>query len=256
MSSLNSKGSRPILTGATVALLLTLGFAPPAPASAPAAPPAAATILTTDNMAVAPKPPGFRYAIIRNGVVDDISETMLYVKSSKTAKTSRAVPIPKDRKLLATLIAGGTVEDLIKGTRLAVRYDPKGVVRPEIVIQDKAKLEVIESAKVIDRGGNKLYVTMPDGTSRGFEIEGGAAAWNTVVENGPASALIAGAKVRIHFDPSGRESIRIELLDPPKAEAKDKGCGCAVASEGHIPDGALAFAMVCLWAISRRRRVA
>jgi hypothetical protein len=244
------------LTGALCALALSLPLATPSLASAPADPPAAATTLTAETMAVAPKPPGFRYAIIRDGLVDDISDTLLYVKGSKAAKTSRAVPIPKDRKLLATLIAGGTVDDLVKGTQLTVRYDPKGVVRPEIVIQDKAVLEVIDGAKVIDRGGNKLYVSMADGSSRGFEIEGGAAAWKTVVENGPVSALVGGARVRIHFDPSGRQSLRIELLDPPKPESKDKGCGCSVAGGGHVPAGSLLFLAVCFWAIARRRVVA
>jgi len=205
---------------------------------------------------VAPKPRGFRYAIIRNGLVDDVSDTLLYVKAKKSSKTSRAVPIPKDRKLLATLIAGGTVDDLVKGARLTVRYDPKGVVRPEIVIQAKALLEVIDGAKVIDRGGNKLYVAMPDGSSRGFQIEGGAAAWETVVSNGSASALVAGARLRIHYDPSGRQSLRIDLLDPPQAEIKDKGCGCSVASGGQVPVGALLLAFVCLWAITWQRRLA
>jgi len=253
MSSTISKAPGGRLTGAISVLALTLSVAAPAMASAPADPPAPATALTADNMATAVKPAGFRYAIIRDGIVDDVSDTLLYVKASKAAKTSRAVPIPKDRKLLGTLIAGGKVEDLVKGTTLTVRYDPKGVVRPEIVIQGKAELQVLEGAKVIDRGGNKLYVTLADGSSRGFEIEGGAKAWEGVVSNGPASALIGGAKIRIHFDPSGRAPLRIELMDPPKAEAKDKGCGCGVAGSGGIPAGAMFLSTLCLLALLRRR---
>ena len=226
-------------------------------ASLPADLPPPATTLTAENMATAPKPAGFRYAIIRDGVVDDISATLLYVKANRAAKTSRAVPIPADRKLLASLIAGGGVDDLTKGATLTVRYDPRGVVRPEIVLLGKVQLEVIEGAKVIDRGGNKLYVTLADGTNRGFEIEGGAQAWKSVVENGPASALVGGAKVRISFDPSGREPLRIHLLEPPKTPTGDKGCGCSVRGNSDgVPVGALLLGLACLIAIRWPRRCA
>lgn len=236
-------------------LALTCVDVTSAAASLPADLPGPATTLNADNMATAPKPEGFRYAIIRDGLVDDVSETLLYVKANKGAQTSRAVPIPRDRELLASLLAGGAVDDLIKGAIVTVRYDPKGVVRPEIVLQGKVKLEVIDSAKVIDRGGNKLYVTTPEGGNRGFEIEGGAQAWKTVVVNGPASALVAGARIRITHDPSGREPLRISLLDPPLPAVKDKGCGCSVrAATGGIPLGALLLGTGCLLAIGWRRR--
>ena len=255
MSSMNFIGLRRNLTCAVWALTLPLVLADAAQASLPLTPPAAVTSLNADNMATAPKPAGFRYAIIRDGVVDDISETLLYVKARKGAQTSRAVPVPKDRKLLASILAGGGVDDLIKGTIVTVRYDPKGVVRPEIVIQGKVEVEVLDGAKVIDRGGNKLYVTTAEGQSRGFEIEGGAEAWKSVVVNGPASALVAGAKVRISHDPSGRQPLQIHLLDPPVAAAKDKGCGCSVGgAAGGPPVGALLLALGCLLAIGGLHR--
>lgn len=210
--------------------------------------PEGATVLSADTIATAARPVGFRYAVIREGVIDDVGETLLYVKARKEAKTSRAVPIPKDRALLASCIAGGTVDDLVKGARVSVRYDGKGVVRPEIVILSQVTLEVIDGARVIDRGGSKLYVSTPEGGTRGFQIEGGAAAWEGVVQGGPTSALVAGARVRIEHDPSGRQPLKITLLDPPKTEAgSDKGCGCAVVAPGAGAGRWPAAAALALW---------
>jgi MYXO-CTERM domain-containing protein len=228
------------------------GTLPPA-----AALPADPTAITADTIATAPKPADFQYAIVRSGWVDDLSETLLYVKSTKGADTSIAVPVPRDRKLLATLIAGGTLDDLVTGTVLTVRYDPRGVVRPEIIIEKASRVEILENAKVLDRGGNKLFVLTADGQHRGFQIEGGPAEWQQVVKNGQAASLVAGAKVRIAYDPSGRLPLEITVVEaPPNAKAADRGCGCRVTSGAPDPGvGAgvlLGLVLVGLAALRRR----
>ena len=70
-------------------LALTCVDVTSAAASLPADLPGPATTLNADNMATAPKPEGFRYAIIRDGLVDDVSETLLYVKAKILPKLSQ-----------------------------------------------------------------------------------------------------------------------------------------------------------------------
>ena len=237
-----------------------VGAAGTAAAVVPAAPSPteAAAGLTPETMATAPKPAGFTYTIIREGIVDELADTYLYVKANKDAKTTSAVPVPKNRELLATCLAGGTVDDLVRGATVAVKYDPKGVVRPEIVIGSTPQIEVLDDAKIMDRGGSKLYVITADKQTRGFEIEGGAAAWASVVQNGTPDDLKAGTLVRIEYDPSGREGIKITLKNPPvtakpgqEAPGTDKGCGCRVAAgPSPMPMGAGVFglgAVALLW---------
>lgn len=182
--------------------------------------------LTADTMATADKPAGFTYSIVRDALVDDLTETLLYVKANKEAKTMTAVPVPKDRARLGACVAGGKVEDLVRGTVVTVEYDPKGVVKPQIVIQSVSQLEVLDGAKVMDRGGNKLFILTADGKNRGFEIEGGQAAWDSVVEGGKSADLKPGTPVRITFDPSGRQPLKVVLLGPPAAAAPAKRHGC------------------------------
>jgi MYXO-CTERM domain-containing protein len=224
-----------------------------------AAPPADPTAITADTIATAPKPADFQYAIVRSGWVDDLSGTLLYVKSAKGADTSIAVPVPRDRKLLATLIAGGTLDDLVTGTVLTVRYDPRGVVRPEIIIEKASHVEVLENAKVLDRGGSKLFVLTADGQHRGFQIEGGPAEWQQVVKNGQAASLVAGAKIRIAYDPSGRLPLEITVVEaPPSAKAADRGCGCRVAAGAPDPGvgAAVLLGLVLIGLVALRRRSA
>lgn len=216
--------------------------------------------LTPETMATKDPPRGFIWSVLRDVLIDEVSDTYLYVKSSKKAQSSRAVPIPKDRKLLATCIAGGTVDDLVRGTTITVKFDSKGEVKPEIVIQEKVEIEVLKGAKVLDRGGNKLYVVTADGQSRGFEIEGDASAWNEVVEGGDASGLLMGAIVTVQFDPSGREPLKIHIDQPsPKAltgkvSGGGGGCGCDTRGGGAPSAGSLAFALAMLALVLRRRR--
>lgn len=252
---------RQLCTLATV--LAQVGLCAPAWAQAVAPIPPAAAVsptagdapLTADTLATAEKPAGFRYSIVREGLVDELSGTFLYVKASKEAKTTSAAPVPKDRTLLAKFVTGGTPEDLVKGAVVTVKFDPRGVVHPEIEIHSKPTLEVLDGAKVIDRGGNKLYVSTQDGNQRGFELQGGAAAWDTVVTNGKADDLKPGTAIRVEFDPSGRLPLQVTLLTPPKAEpAKGKGCGCKVAagpSETPIGASTLGLALLGLWSWRR-----
>lgn len=192
---------------------------------------AEANALIADKMATAKRPKSFLYTIIRDALVDEVTQTVLYLRKEKRAKHTRAVPIPKDRKLLATCITGGTVEDLVRGARVTAKFDPQGVVRPQIVIVTKVSIEVLDNAVVLDRGGAKLYVVTAEKKRRGFQIEGDAAGWNDVVQNGNADGLLVGAKIRLEFDPSGREPLKIIILTPAmgadKADEKGKGCGCS-----------------------------
>lgn len=213
--------------------------------------------LTPETMATAEKPPGFRYGIVRGGLVESLAGTLLYVKTSKDAKTSTAVPVPKDPALLAKTISGGTPADLIKGTVVDVKFDPRGVVRPEIAIVSRSTIEVLDDAKIMDRGGNKLYVVTAAGKSRGFELAGeGAAAWTGVVTNGTPDDLKPGTLVRIAYDPSGQEPLQVTLKATPKpAQDKDKGCGCQVAGgPRNIPLGGSWAAIGALAMILTRRR--
>lgn len=230
--------------------------APPTPAANVAADttPAAAPTLTADTIATANKPDGFTYAIVRDAIVDELGETMLYVKANKDAKTTTAVPVPKDRALLARCVAGN-LEDLVHGAIVTAKYDPRGVVRPEIVIQSTPTVEVLDDVKVVDRAGSKLFVLMADKTTRAFAIEGGADAWASVVQNGKPEDLVAGAVVKIEYDPSGREGIKITLKSPPvAAPVADKGCGCSVYGGGRtIPLASLGFAAIAVALVLRRR---
>lgn len=224
----------------------------------PVPPPQPVTALTADTMATALKPPGFTYNILRECIVDELSETLLYVKTSKDAKSTVAVPVPKDRAVLAECLAGGKLEDLVHGATIAVRYDPKGVVRPEIVIQTTPELEVLEDAKIADRAGAKLFVVTADKQTRAFQIEGGPAMWAAVVQNGRPDDLTPGTLVKIEYDPSGREGLKITLKNPPDKNAgaakPDKGCGCRV-QQGPLPPslGAGLFALLMLGLLLKRR---
>jgi MYXO-CTERM domain-containing protein len=232
--------------------------APASPTAMPASPTGAQAEapLTPETMATAEKPKGFRYSVIQDGIVDDLSGTILYVKASKDAKTTSATPVPMDRTLLAKCVTGGTVDDLVKGAVVTVKFDPRGVVRPEITVQSKPEVEVLEGAKVVDRGGNKLYVVTKDGQQRGFALEGGAAAWDTVVSNGKADDLKPGTAIRVEFDPSGRLPLKVALLQPVAA-VKDKGCGCSVrAGARPVPVGAWLLAGLALGFWGWRRRAA
>jgi len=252
-----------VVGGLGVASAAVAGVQPPAARIEPALVPAAVTPsdapLTAATIATAEKPEGFRYAVLRDGIVDSVSETLLYVKAHKAAQTSTAVPIPKDRALLARCVVSGKPEDLVRGTVLSVRYDPRGVVRPEIEIQAPSQLEILDGAKVLDRGGNKLYVRTADGVDRGFQIEGGVEGWASVVQNGKPADLKSGAIVRVVFDPSGREPLQITLRETPKAAevpVRDKGCGCIVHGAGTLPSaGALLLGAGLVCVLWRRRRV-
>ncbi|MCB9739979.1 MAG: hypothetical protein H6747_12000 [Deltaproteobacteria bacterium] len=217
--------------------------------------------LTPETIAIAEPPKGFRYSVLRDVQIDEVAANYLYVKASKTAQSTRAVPIPKDRELLKGCIAGGVPDDLQRGAVVTVKFDPKGVVRPEIVLQTKVEIEELKGIKVIDRGGTKLYVTTPDGGQRGFAIEGDPSGWNDVVEGGDASGLLGGAVIDLRFDPSGREPLKIKIVTPsPKAErAKPEagGCGCSVRGGGSSPTaGALGLLLLCLAGLLLRRRIA
>lgn len=222
---------------------------------------AAAQKLTPDTIATAKKPKGFRYSILRDVWVDEVGETLLYVKKKKRAKTNKAVPIPKDRALLASCIAGGEVADLKRSAIITVKFDPAGVVRPQIVINQKAKLESLHG-KVLDIGGPKLYIALDDHSKRGFAVKS-YADWDAVVQNGSAKDLKRGVAVTVRFDPSGEQGIKITLDAPPTAapasQAKPEhgGCGCSVFGRAHpgVPAGAwlLALAAAALWL--RRRQL-
>ncbi len=219
----------------------------------PTRPAAAPGGLTAETMATKPKPKGFRYSILRDMWVDDLSETLLYVKKRKKAQSSRAIPIPKDRKLLDSCIAGGTSADLKRGATVTVKFDPKGVVRPEIVLSRKVKVEVLHG-KVLDIGGPKLYLSLDDGSKRGFAVQT-YADWNDVVQNGDAKHLVKGAAVTVRFDPSGEKGLEITLDQAPVAEAKPSGgCGCQVNGPAPGPSGGAAALVLCAALALLRRR--
>jgi len=224
----------------------------PAPTAPDAAP------LTADTMATAEKPAGFSYSVLRDALVDDLTETLLYVKARKDARTTTAVPIPKNRVLLATCIAGGKVEDLVRGTVVTVEFDAKGVVKPQIVIQSVSQIEVLEGAKIMDRGGSKLFVLTAEGATRGFEVQGGTQAWDSIVEGGKSADLKPGTPVRIEFDPSGRQPLKIAIKGKPVSTASPtgKGSSCAVARPGSAsaaPTLAISALLAAGWFAVRRR---
>ncbi len=212
--------------------------------------------LTADTIATAAKPNGFAYTIIRDAIVDELSETLLYVKANKDAQTTVAVPVPKNRALLGECLAGGKVEDLVHGAIVTARYDPRGVVRPEIIINSTPAIEVLDDAKIVDRAGAKLFVVTADKATRAFSIDGGPTAWASVVQNGKPEDLTAGTLVKIEYDPSGREGIKITLKSPPvqAAPAEDKGCGCSVyGGPRALPWASLLFALAAVGVLLRRR---
>jgi MYXO-CTERM domain-containing protein len=224
-------------------------------ASAAAAPPKAA--FGADIMATADKPAGFAYTVMRNAVVDEVQETYLYIKSSEKAVSSVTVPIPKNRELLAKCIAGGGIDDLAHGAIVSVKYDPAGVVKPEIVIVQKVEMEIFDHAKVLDRGGTKLYITTADGGAKGFEVEGGEAAWNTVIEGGTFADLAVGTEVKVEHDPGGRKPIRVVILQKvaaAPAAASGKGCGCDTRGQSPLPWSAAWTAAAILTGLVVRRR--
>lgn len=242
------------------------GVVAAAPELAPVAPPAAMTpAFSEDTRATAEKPQGFSYSILRDAYVDDVRETYLYIKSSPEAKSSATVPIPKNRELLAQCIKGGGIEDLVHGAIATVRYDPTGVVRPDIEIVQKVEVEVYDDARVLDRGGTRLYIRTKDGREKGFNLDGGPAAWDEVIEGAKFSDLAPGTLIRVEHDPGGRNAIRVVFKEKAieldssgnvKAAKGDKGCGCD-SRAGELPLGAAGLsAMLLGLVISRRQRIA
>lgn len=219
----NPAATDPANAGAAAALIVDTAAAPEGVTGATAE----ADALTAENMATQVKPKGFRYTIQRDVLVDEVTDTVLYVRKTKTSKHTKAVPIPMDKKLLGECIAGGSVDDLARGARVTVKYDPKGAVRPEIMIVSKVSIEVFDNATVLTRGGAKLYIVTAEKDKRGFQIEGDASGWDDVVQNGTAEGLLAGAKIRLEYDPSGREPLKITMITPAKVDKKPKGCGCS-----------------------------
>jgi MYXO-CTERM domain-containing protein len=209
--------------------------------------------LTADNMATAPKPAGFSYSLIANAIVDELSDTYLYVRASKGAVTTKAVPVPRDRQLLAQCITGGKVEDLVRNTVVTVKFDPTGVVRPEILVQSRPEKEHLTGVKISQRAGNKLFVVLADGSSRVFQIDGGPEAWQQAVAGGDANTLVPGAMAEIDYDPSGQDGIVIRVTSKP-APVKDKGCGCSAKGDTLPSAGAIALGIGLLVALRLRRR--
>lgn len=248
----------------TPALAAADAIAPvaPAPAAPPAAPPAAVTpAFTEETRATAEKPAGFAYTILRDAYIDDVRETYLYMKSSAAAGASVTVPIPKNRELLANCITGGGVDDLVHGAIATVRYDPAGVVRPAIEIVKKQEVEIYDDARVLDRGGNRLYIRTADGREKGFNLDGGPPAWDEVIEGAKFADLVAGTTIRVEHDPGGRKPIRVvfkkkavELDVKGDVVSKDKGCGCDT-SGGSLSFGAAGFGALMLGLLASRRRI-
>lgn len=249
-------------TGPAAAAALKIEVAPGAATPTPAAAAAEARKLTPENTATRPKPKGFRYSILRDVWVDEVGSTLLYVKKNKKARTNKAVPIPKDRKLLATCIAGGDVKDLKRSAIITVKFDPAGMIRPEIIIAKQSSVETLHG-KVLDIGGPKLYVALDDHSKRGFAVDA-YKDWDRVVTNGNAQDLKRGTPLTVKFDPSGEKEIVITLDTPgtapavgAKAKSDTNGCGCHAAAdqEAAIPAGALLLLSACGLLLWRRRTV-
>ncbi|MSP90377.1 MAG: hypothetical protein EXR79_01000 [Myxococcales bacterium] len=210
----------------------------------------------TGAFATAPKPAGFRYSMVTEVWVESLGETYLYVRRDKKSTSTTPVPVPADRVLLAQCVTGGTLDDLVPGTLITAKFDNRGVVRPEIVIIKASSVEVLDGAKVLDRGGNKLYVITSDGQSRGFALPAGPGNWAAAVTNGSPDGLKPGVVVQIKYDPSGRADLRITYRDPPPPAppvTADKGCGCG-AVPGRVDGAALGLALsgAVLWLRARR----
>ena len=236
----------------------------PAPVAL-AAPPSAAIGIPAnyaDTVATGEKPKGFAYHIMRDAVVDDVRDTYLYIKSSPAAQSSITVPIPKNRELLATCIKGGTFDDLVHGTIVTVRYDPAGAVRPDIEIVTKVEVEIYDDARVIDRGGTRLYIRAPDGREKGFNLPGGPTAWDEVIEGCKFVDLVPGSIVRVEHDPGGRKPIRVIFKKKPEDLNSDgskkqpsRGCGCDTHGKQPMPLSAMWFGALSLGAVAVRRRM-
>ncbi len=238
------------------------GSAAPAAAEPPAAvsPAVAASPTFADTMATAEKPKGFAYNLMNGAVVEQLVDTYLYIKSSAQSKVSITVPVPRDRAFFAKCITGGTPEDLVRGAVINARYDPAGAVRPVIEIVEKVTIEVYEDARVLDRGGKRLYIRAPDGREKGFELEGGPAAWDEVIEGAKFADLVPGSIVRVEHDPGGRQAIKITFKSKPadlnadgSKKGTGRGCGCDVRAPLGPDGGPLALGALLLGIWLRRR---
>jgi len=136
------------------------------------------------------------------------------------------------------------------------------VVRPDITILKKAELEIYDDAKVLDRGGDRLYINTAEGFAKGFALEGGAAAWDEVIEGAKFNDLVAGTLIRVENDPSGRKPIRVIFKQKaPNIDAsgvkKDRGCGCDLRPSDGISmgSGLLSAALLALVWLRRQRRL-
>ncbi|MBM4345383.1 MAG: hypothetical protein FJ100_18585 [Deltaproteobacteria bacterium] len=211
-------------------------------------------------MATAEKPKGFAYNLMNGAVVEQLVDTYLYIKSSPQSKVSITVPVPRDRAFFAKCITGGTPDDLVRGAVINARYDPAGVVRPVLEIVEKVSIEIYDDARVLDRGGKRLYIRAPDGREKGFELEGGPAAWDEVIEGAKFVDLVPGSIVRVEHDPGGRQAIKITFKRKPadlnsdgRTKGASRGCGCDVRDPRGPDAGAFALAALLLGAIAARR---
>jgi hypothetical protein len=210
--------------------------------------------LTPQTMATKSRPAGLRVSVGYGVTIDSLSGNYLYVRQSPESRTTTAVPVPLDRTLLATLVHEGTVDDLVKGTVIDVKYDSRGVYQPDITIKEKVEVQVLNGAKVFDRGPTTLYVTTADGTSRGFRAPNDD--WTGLVHGGTYQDLKPGTKVNIRFDPLGREDLSVTIVEKPAPVPERKssgGCGCDVRGRALPTWGSLLFAMLALAAVVRRR---
>ncbi len=253
---------------AAAAIAQAAAQAPQAPIAPPAAvepaaavsPAAAASPTFADSMATAEKPKGFAYNLMNGAVVEQLVDTYLYIKSSTQSKVSITVPVPRDRAFFAKCVSGGTPEDLVRGAVINARYDPAGVVRPVIEIVEKVTIEVYDNARVLDRGGKRLYIRAPDGREKGFELDGGPTAWDEVIEGAKFADLVPGSIVRVEHDPGGRQAIKITFKSKPAELNSDgskksagRGCGCDVRDPATPDGGSWAFGALLLGVWLRRR---
>ena len=211
-------------------------------------------------MATGEKPKGFAYNLMNGSVVAELNESYLYIKSSPQSKISVTVPVPKNREFFNKCITGGTFEDLVRGAVVNVKYDPAGNVRPVIEIVEKVVVEVYEDARILDRGGNRIYIRAADGREKGFELDGGPAAWDAVIEGAKFADLVPGTIVRVEHDPGGRTAIRIIFKRKPadlnadgSKKSSGRGCGCDVRAKAPLGSGevGLALLVLALWVSPR-----